>query len=105
MQLQVYRNQKTFKAETPYKMFRISKKNIRDGVLYYTIKGIPKGTYGVALLDDENSNKEMDFGLFLPKEGYGFSDYYHTGWSRPTFEDFKFYLSTNKFVKMKVRYH
>ena len=104
MQLQVYRSQKAFAAETPYKTFRISKKNVSGKVLRYKIKGLPKDYYGVALLDDENSNKLMDYGLILPKEGFGFSDYYHKGWSKPSYYDFNFYLKENKSVSMKVRY-
>ena len=42
--------------------------------------------------------------MLVPKEGYGFSDYYHTSWSRPVFSDFKFQLSSNKSVTMKVKY-
>tara|TARA_R110002072_G_scaffold2815_1_gene22191 strand:- start:5845 stop:6294 length:450 start_codon:yes stop_codon:yes gene_type:complete len=104
MQLQLYQSQKAFAAETPYKTIRISKENVSDNTLYYKIKGLAQNTYGVALLDDENNNKEMDYGLFFPVEGFGFSDYYHTGWSKPTFHDFKFFLKKDKTVRMKVRY-
>lgn len=104
LQIQVYRDQPTFKAETPYKVYRFSKSNVKDGMLLCTIKDLPKGTYGLALLDDENSNKKMDYGMLLPKEGFGFSDYYHTGWSRPVFDEFKFHLSSDKKCVMVVRY-
>ncbi len=104
MQLQLYKTQKAFAAEKPYKTYRISKKSVKGHTLRYKISGLVKGNYGVALLDDENGNKKMDYGLVMPKEGFGFSDYYHTAWSKPTFYKFKFYLKADKTVTMKVRY-
>jgi uncharacterized protein (DUF2141 family) len=105
MQFQVYRTQKAFAAETPYRIFRVSKKNkVSNKTMTYTITGLKEGLYGVALLDDENSNKKMDYSWMMPTEGFGFSDYYHTAWSKPTFYKFKFYLNKDKHVTMKVRY-
>ena len=104
MQIQIYTNNTDYKNEEPFKSFRFSKKTVKDKTMKINVKGLTPGTYGVALLDDENSNKEMDYGLLLPIEGFGFSDYYHTGWSRPTFYDFDFKISTSKSVVMKVRY-
>lgn len=104
MQFQVYRNQSSFSKETPYKLIRVSKKDVSKKSMTYEIKGLKPGTYGIALLDDENSNKKMDYGWMMPEEGFGFSDYYHTGWSRPVFNDFKFELNKDKHVTMKVRY-
>lgn len=46
----------------------------------------------------------MDYGWVYPKEGFGFSNYYHTGWSKPTFYEFNFNLKADKSVGMKVRY-
>lgn len=104
IQIQVYRDQATFAKETPYKIYRFNKSEVINGKLNLSIQNIPKGTYGLALLDDENNNKEMDYGLFLPDEGFAFSDYYHTGWSKPVFDDFKFDLDSDKNVSMIVRY-
>jgi len=104
IQLQVYKNQETFAKETPWNSFYIYKTNMKNKVITYVIHDIEPGIYGLALLDDENQNKKMDFSMLVPKEGYGFSDYYHTSWSRPVFSDFKFQLSSNKSVTMKVKY-
>ena len=104
IQLQLYRTQKAFKAENPYKTFRISKSDVTGKTLNFKITGLEPNHYGLALLDDENGNKKMDYGLVYPKEGFGFSDYYHTAWSKPTFYQFKLYLNTDKSVKMKIRY-
>jgi uncharacterized protein (DUF2141 family) len=60
---------------------------------------------GIALLDDENSNWELDSGWLLPKEGHAFSDYYHSAMRRPVYEDFRFYLKGNRQIRMKMRYY
>lgn len=104
IQLQVYRTGQAFAAETPYKELYVSKKGLKNKTLHYTIYGLKPGTYGLALLDDENANKKMDYGWVMPEEGFGFSDYYHTAWSKPKFNQFKFSLKANKSVLMKVRY-
>jgi len=104
MQIQLYTNQKSFAAEKPQKNYRFSKKDISGGKLHCSIVVKSKGRYGLALLDDENNNKEMDYGWLMPTEGFGFSNYYHTGWSRPEFSDFDFELNGDKKVNIKVRY-
>lgn len=104
VQIQVYKDQTSFADEKPWKTYTFSKKSVSGGQLSFKISDLPKGTYGFTLLDDENNNKEMDYGLLMPKEGFGFSDYYHTAWSRPVFNDFKFDLSADKKVYMSVRY-
>ena len=104
IQLQIYKNQETFAKETPWKSFYVYKTGMKNKTVTYVIPNIEAGTYGIALLDDENQNKEMDFSMLVPKEGFGFSDYFHTSWSRPVFSDFKFQLASNKTVTMKVKY-
>ena len=104
MQLQLYRTQESFEGEYPYKTFRMSKKDVTGNTMSYTMSNLDADTYGVALLDDENNNKKMDYGIALPKEGFGFSDYYHTAWSKPTFYKFNFFLNKHRTVYMKIRY-
>jgi len=104
IQLQVYRDQKNFAKQTPLKVYHISKKDVKDHYLIYQLTGFSPGTYGLALLDDEDSDSKMDYGLVMPKEGFGFSDYYHTGWSSPKFDDFKFELRADKSIKIQIRY-
>ena len=65
------------------------------------------GEYGLSLLDDENNNTKMDYNFIgLPKEGFGFSNYYHTGFTKPHFNTFKFKHLKNNLAKVviKVRY-
>ncbi|MCH2229486.1 MAG: DUF2141 domain-containing protein [Crocinitomicaceae bacterium] len=104
IQVQIYRNSESFKAETPWKTRYVSKAELNNGKVTFKIYNIPTGTYGIALLDDENRNAKMDYSWLVPTEGFGFSDYYHTALSKPKFSDFKFNLNSHKSVTMKVRY-
>ncbi|PQJ08792.1 hypothetical protein CJD36_022320 [Flavipsychrobacter stenotrophus] len=65
------------------------------------------GVYGFALLDDENGNGTMDYNMFgMPKEGFGFSDFYLSGLKKPNFDQFKFTLRDHQQLKinMTLRY-
>ncbi len=67
---------------------------------------IDNGIYGIAILDDENSNGKMDYNLIgIPKEGYGFSNFYHTVMIRPKFEDFSFIINNkNETIQVRLKY-
>lgn len=102
----VFTNQENFKKEEAVYHFKFSKENVLDGTLKTKISIPMEGVYGIALLDDENENDEMDYRWLLPKEGFGFSNYYHKALSHPKFESFKFYLEKDevKDIEMKIRY-
>lgn len=104
IQLHIYKGQKGYTSRKGWKEALLSKKEMKDGRLVYKFTGIKKGVYGLAVLDDENRNTKMDYGWIMPKEGFGFGDYYHKGWSTPHFDDFKFYLKSDKKVYIVVRY-
>ena len=100
-----YVNNESFKNEQPLFFKTESKSSVVNGVLTLVYKGIKPGTYGIALMDDENNNTKMDYGWFLPKEGFGFSNHYHTGMTRPHLNEFSFLLKEEpKTVQIKVRY-
>ena len=83
----------------------VPKSEVINGTFTATYYGFPARIMGIALLDDENSNWELDKGWFLPKEGHAFSDYFHTSLRRPVYTDFSFMLSGNKNVTMKMKYY
>ena len=100
-----YNNAEDFAKEKALFIRTASKAGMSGGVVSIVYTDLKPGTYGVAVLDDENSNREMDYGLILPEEGFGFSDYYHSGMSRPTFDKFDFTLgSETKATVVKIRY-
>jgi len=103
--LAFYNTNESFEKEKALFIKKISKSGLVNGTLSITYNDLKSGTYGIAILDDENNNDKMDYGWFLPKEGFGFSNYYHTGLTRPTFDKFDFVLSGDtKTVEIKVRY-
>ena len=103
--LGVYDNEKDYKDKIAIKKQTVYKINLKEGKLTTIITGLEPGTYGIALLDDEDYDREMAFRFFLPNEGFAFSDYYHSSYSRPVYDDFKFVLGKeDKKIVMKLRY-
>ena len=64
------------------------------------------GVYGITILDDENNNGKPEYNFIgLPKEGYGFSNFFLRGINRPQFNDFDFVVGKNdKKVYVKMKY-
>lgn len=105
IRLEFYNSAQSFDNRKPILVKTIPKSGMKNGTLSVTYPGLDAGLYGIALLDDENNNHEMDYDVFLPDEGFGFSDYYHKGLSHPKFSQFDFYLKNEtKNVKIFVRY-
>lgn len=58
------------------------------------IDGVKPGTYAVALVHDENTNGKMDLRLFLPREGFGFSNNPKIRMGPPKFRSAQFTVGT-----------
>ena len=105
--LGIYKDQTTWEAEKAAIVKYYPKgDNVFAGVLKVSITLDP-GTYGFTMLDDENSDNKMNYNwLGMPKEGFGFSNIYFTGLTKPKFDLFKFTISKGQrvAVTMKVRY-
>lgn len=103
----IYVDNTSFEDEKPLKKIVLSKKDISNSTIKTKIS-LPPGQYAIAMLDDVNDNKEMDYNFIgIPQEGFGFSNYYHTGITRPHFDDFKFSVTkegANKVI-VKVKYY
>ena len=98
----IFKDDVSFEKETPYKKVQSFKTKISNGRLQVEVKLEP-GKYGISLVDDENFNGKMDFNfLGIPKEGFGFSNYYHTGLTKPKLSLFEFEVFENKSVKIEV---
>lgn len=83
----------------------IPKTELTGDSLIVTYSGFTSKNMAIALLDDENDNWKLDMGWFLPKEGHAFSDYYHTALRKPVYKDFRFLLTGDKKVVMKMKYY
>lgn len=106
MRVAVFTSDDGFQEKKAYKTLTFSKDKVSNGTLTLRIT-LPPGEYGISLLDDENENKKMDYNMIhMPKEGFGFSDYYHNSLSMPKYDSFKFKLEDNatKKVTVKMRY-
>lgn len=103
--LAFYNTEKAFEDETPLFTKVESKATVVNHILTLTYNGLKPGVYGIVILDDENNNSKMDFGWILPEEGFGFSNYYHTGMLKPKLSKFSFTLTNEiKAVEIKVKY-
>ena len=106
IRLEVFIDEEGFEKEKGIMIKYFNKINLVKGEM--TVKfDLPPGTYGLALLDDENNDDKMNYSFIgLPKEGFGFSNYYLTGLFKPKFEVFKFTLSKGQKQKvhMKIKY-
>jgi len=75
-----YKDSKSFSKQEPFMSKVVEKTTMKNGVVKFA-------------------------GFLLPIEGFGFSDYYHTGVFAPTFKDFDFEVTdTDKRVTVKLKY-
>ena len=99
----IYKDDISFDKELPYKKVQAFKTKISNGTLLVEVKLEP-GKYGISLMDDENFNGKMDYNFIgIPKEGFGFSNYYHTGLTKPKLKSFLFEVIENKNTKVEVK--
>jgi len=99
----VFLDEESFRTEKAFLEPRFPKKEVKDGTITFSLSLEP-GVYGLSVLDDENSDGRMEYGrLGIPKEGFGFSDYYHTAFARPKFDSFRFTVERDKVKKITVR--
>ncbi len=65
--------------------------DVKGPSVTWKINDVPSGDYGIAVLDDENSNGKMDKNILgLPLEAYGFSNNVRATFGAPKWEDAKF---------------
>jgi uncharacterized protein (DUF2141 family) len=101
----VYQNEKEYKTDKAFIKKTVKKNSLYPNTLIVDIP-LAEGIYGIALMDDENDNGKMDFGLILPEEGFGFSNIHHEGLSKPEYKKitFKVEPQKNNQVLIKMRY-
>jgi uncharacterized protein (DUF2141 family) len=85
------------------KRFQSAVVKINNNKAAYVFEDLPKGTYAISFVHDENDNKKMDSNFFgIPKEAYGCSNNAKGFMGPPGFEDAKFYLEENKTIKIAI---
>ena len=105
IRLAVFKDNDSFKKERGFIEKIYPKTDLKNGSMTVKINLEP-GTYGISILDDENNDGKMDYKLIrIPKEGYGFSNFFHRGMNRPVFDDFDFTVGKKDLaVYVKMRY-
>jgi uncharacterized protein (DUF2141 family) len=58
----------------PHYEYSWSKETMKEGTLVVRINNLSYGTYAISVVDDVNSNLEMEMFLGIPREGWGFSN-------------------------------
>jgi len=92
IELGLYNDPEVFLSETEqYKVLYVP---VENKLTIITIDSIPEGTYAISLMHDLNSDGKMEKNFIqYPQEPYGFSNNIKPRFSKPEFEDCKFYYN------------
>lgn len=104
--LGIFKDDASFQKEQPFLSKAFKKTVVEQGKMLVNLELEP-GVYGISMLDDENGDHKMNYSFIgIPKEGFGFSNYYHKGFSKPSMEAFKIQVTKagNNRVQIKIRY-
>lgn len=75
-----------------------------DGRTELLITDLPAGDYAIKVFQDVNENRELDIGLFGPKEPYGFSNDARGSSGPPSWEAVRFHFDgTDQTVEIAMR--
>ncbi|OXB02358.1 DUF2141 domain-containing protein [Flavobacterium pectinovorum] len=102
--LNVFKNNEDYQEEKVSKKLVFEKK-IENGSMIINCTLEP-GTYGITLIDDENKSGELNKNMLgIPKEGFGFSDFFMEKMKKPAFDDFKVnVINQNNKISIRVKY-
>jgi uncharacterized protein (DUF2141 family) len=87
--------------KNPYKYYTVDKSLVRNSRLLVNINDLSRGKYAISIIDDENSNEDLDRFLGIPTEGYGFSNNVRPMLSMPDYEELIFDLN-QKWLKLDL---
>lgn len=72
-------------------------------VVSVTIPNVKTGWWAMAILQDENGNKKMDYNfLGVPKEKFGFSNNPTIFMAEPSYDECKFYLQSDTTIVVDI---
>ncbi len=105
VQFALYNKNGSIPDEDFEKYYQIGKTTINENSTQFVFKNLPKGTYAVNILHDENENGKIDKGFILPEEGIGFSNYTKIGLgNKPNFSKTSFELTSDKKLIINIIY-
>ena len=100
--IQVFKDNESYNQEKPYKKITFDKRTMANGTLSVKYE-IEPGIYGFTLVDDENDNGIIDKNFIkIPKEGFGFSNFFMEKMKKPVFDDFM--VKSQQKVEIRVKY-
>ena len=86
------------KAESIYQW---DKDDLKDSVLIVQINDLAYGTYAISMMDDVNSDFELDMFIGIPREAFGFSMNPQNRLRAPKFDECSFELN-KPFLKLYI---
>lgn len=103
MCIAVFDSEEGFRSESPCFVIKTDKLKVANQELLIEIPFYP-GRFGVSVLDDANYDGKMQYNLLgIPREGFGFSGYYHRSIKKPVFNSFAFYLEEKEIKSVLIR--
>ena len=70
-----------------------------------SVSELPTGRYAVAVMHDEDGNKELKTGLFgIPREGFGFSNNPTVYFGAPSFDKVSFDTGQKDSIDVNIKY-
>ena len=105
VQFFLYDHKDEFPDEHNEKFYRKETAKIVDASSTVVFENLPTGKYAIKVLHDEDSDGKIKKGMFLPKEGIGFSNYESIGLTnRPAFDKATIDITADKKVSIKINY-
>lgn len=102
--VQIFKDATSYLDQNPYKIVIFDKKGMTNGTLVIQLQ-LESATHGFTMVDDENGNGKIDKNIFgLPKEGFGFSNFFMEKLKKPSFDEIKAEPKAQAKVNMKVKY-
>lgn len=81
------------------------KKEVKSDTKVTTVivPNLKKGWWAMAVLQDENGNKKMDYNfLGIPKENFGFSNNPKIFMAEPKYDECKFYVQSDTTIRVNI---
>jgi uncharacterized protein (DUF2141 family) len=105
VQFSLYNHDGTIPDEHFEKYYRQLKAKVSNQTATITFNNLPKGTYAINILHDENDDGVIEKGIMLPVEGLGFSNFIALNiFNRPNYKKAKFELKSDTTITIPVIY-
>ena len=88
-----------------HKSLKVGTEIIKNNKCVIVLDNIKSGKYAFNYIHDENKNKKLDTKmLFIPKEGFGYSNNVDAKFGPPAYEKWMFEVKENTKLSLKITY-